>query len=93
MNNNKNQRDKVRTDNWFSVSTVIISTIGILAIGLTAATMHPIQVQASPSGCPDPGQCTCNAATGVMTDHAMIDSNGNLLPGAQINNGCDGTGN
>jgi hypothetical protein len=24
-----------------------------------------------PSGCPDPGQCTCNAATGVMTDHAM----------------------
>jgi hypothetical protein len=28
-----------------------------------------------------------------MTDHAMMDSNGNLLPGAQINNGCDGTGN
>lgn len=57
-------------------------------IGLTTTTMHPTQVQASPSDCPHPGQCTCNAASGVMTDHAMVDSDGNLLPGAQINNGC-----
>jgi hypothetical protein len=55
--------------------------------------MHPTQVQASgPSACPDPGQCTCNAAKGVMTDHAMVDANGNLLPGAQVNNGCTESG-
>ncbi|PWU79854.1 MAG: hypothetical protein DLM72_15275 [Candidatus Nitrosopolaris wilkensis] len=72
---------------------IILAAVAILAIGLTATTMHPTQVQASPSGCPDPGQCTCNTQTGVMTDHAMVDSNGNLLPGAQIHNGCDGTGN
>jgi hypothetical protein len=72
---------------------VIIATVGILAIGLTATPMHPAQVQASgPSAWPDPGQCTCNAASGVMTDHAMVDPNGNLLPGAQINNGCIETG-
>lgn len=90
MRRNKPDNKTIRTDQKFSVSMAIISTIGILAIGLTATTMH---VQASLSGCPDPGQCTCNAATGVMTDHAMVDSNGNVLPGAQINNGCDGTGN
>jgi hypothetical protein len=47
-------------------------------------TMHqPTQVQAAgPSGCPDPGQCTCNAASGVMTDHAM------QAPFNRINNGC-----
>jgi hypothetical protein len=37
-------------------------------------------------------QCTCNAATGVMTDHAMVDANGNMLPGAQINNCCTESG-
>ena len=32
----------------------IIATVGILAIGLTATTMHPTQVQSSgPSACPD----------------------------------------
>jgi hypothetical protein len=56
--------------------------------------MHPTQqIQAAgPSTCPDLGQCTCNAASGVMTDHAMVDANGNLLPGAQINNGCTESG-
>jgi len=34
------------------------------------------------SACPDPGQCICNAATGVMTDHAMPP------PFNRINNGC-----
>jgi hypothetical protein len=71
---------------------VIIATVGILAIGLTATTMHPTEVQSG--GCMSrPGQCTNNAASGVMMDHAMVDSNGNLLPGTQINNDCDGTGN
>jgi hypothetical protein len=75
-------------------SSIILIAVAILAVGLTAATMHPTQVQAQggPSGCPDPGQCTCNAATGVMTDHAMVDANGNMLPGAQINNGCTESG-
>jgi len=27
-----------------------------------------------------------------MTDHAMVDANGNMLPGAQINNGCTESG-
>jgi len=32
----------------------IIATVGILAIGLTATTMHPTQLQSSgPSVCPD----------------------------------------
>jgi hypothetical protein len=38
------------------------------------------------SGCPDPGHCTCNAATGVMTDHAMAP------PFNRINNGCTESG-
>ena len=75
-----------------TINSIILTAVAILAIGLTATTMHPTQVQASPSGCPDPGQCTCNAATGVMTDHAMVDANGNMLPGAQINNGCTESG-
>jgi len=53
---------------------VILATLGILAIGLTAtSTMTPMTVQAAggPSGCPDPGHCTCNAATGVMHDDLM----------------------
>ena len=32
---------------------VIIATVGILAIGLTATTMHPTEVQSSGSACPD----------------------------------------
>ena len=76
-----------------TINSIILTAFAILAIGLTATTMHPTQVQASgPSACPDPGQCTCNAASGVMTDHAMVDANGNLLPGAQINNGCTESG-
>jgi hypothetical protein len=76
-----------------TISSIILSTIAILVVGLTSTTMHPTQVQAAgPSACPDPGQCTCNAATGVMTDHAMVDANGNMLPGAQINNGCTESG-
>jgi hypothetical protein len=34
------------------------------------------------AACPDPGQCTCNSASGVMTDHAMTP------PFNRINNGC-----
>lgn len=42
--------------------------------------------QGGPSACPDPGQCTCNAASGVMTDHAMAP------PFNRINNGCTESG-
>jgi hypothetical protein len=70
-----------------TMNSIILSTIAIVAIGLTATTMHPTQVQASgPSACPDPGQCTCNAASGVMTDHAM------QAPFNRINNGCTESG-
>lgn len=52
-------------------SSIIRSAVSILVIGLTTTTRHqPKQVQAQsgrPSGCPDAGQCTCNAARG----HAM----------------------
>ena len=41
-----------------------------------------VSAQGGPSACPDPGQCTCNAATGVTTDHAMSP------PFNRINNGC-----
>jgi len=65
----------------------ILIALAILATGLTATTMHPTQVQASgASACPDPGQCTCNAASGVMTDHAM------QPPFNRINNGCTESG-
>ncbi len=37
-----------------------------------------------PSGCPDPGHCTCNAASGVMHD--------DLMPNFPINNGCTESG-
>jgi len=44
----------------------------VLAL-LTSLMMigQPASVQGGPSACPDPGQCTCNPATDVMTDHAM----------------------
>lgn len=77
----------IRTDKKFSFSMVILATLGILAIGLTAtSTMTPMTVQAAggPSGCPDPGHCTCNAATGVMHD--------DLMPNFPINNGCTESG-
>ncbi|MDQ6862946.1 MAG: hypothetical protein M3044_03905 [Thermoproteota archaeon] len=69
--------------------SIILSAAAILVIGLTATTMHqPTQVQAQcgPSGCPDPGQCTCNTASRVMTDHAM------QAPFNGINNGCTESG-
>jgi hypothetical protein len=72
------------------MNSIMLSTIAILVVGLTSTTMHPTQqIQADsggPSGCPDPGQCTCNAASGVMTDHAM------QAPFNRINNGCTESG-
>jgi hypothetical protein len=41
-----------------------------------------VSAQGGPSACPDPGKCTCNPSTGVMTDHAMSP------PFNRINNGC-----
>ena len=57
----------------FLVSSVTV----IMMIGQQSVT-----AQGGPSACPDPGQCTCNPATGVMTDHAMSS------PFNRINNGC-----
>ncbi|MFZ0514569.1 MAG: hypothetical protein WAM14_23395 [Candidatus Nitrosopolaris sp.] len=55
----------------------------LLLIPTTVAAFGYAHAQSGgPSGCPDPGQCTCNAATGVMTDHAM------QAPFNLINNGC-----
>ena len=70
-----------------TITSIILTAAAMLAIGLTTTTIHPTQVQASgPSACPDPGQCTCNAANGVMTDHAMPP------PFNRINNGCTESG-
>jgi uncharacterized membrane protein YgcG len=55
---------------------VAIPTLGLLTMGLTTITAH------AAAACPDPGQCTCNSASGVMTDHAMAP------PFNRINNGC-----
>ena len=61
----------------FVVLVVLVSSVAaIMMIGL------PAFAQGGPSACPDPGQCTCNPASGVMTDHAMSP------PFNRINNGC-----
>jgi hypothetical protein len=63
------------------VLTLLISSV--LAIVLTMMIgQQPVSAQGGPSACPDPGQCTCNPSTGVMTDHAMSP------PFNRINNGC-----
>jgi uncharacterized Zn-binding protein involved in type VI secretion len=43
----------------------------LLVASVTTIRQQPASAQGDPSACPDPGQCTCNPATGVMTDHAM----------------------
>jgi hypothetical protein len=74
---NVNINKTIRTDKQFSVSMVAViafATLAILTIGLTATTVQA----AGPSGCPDPGHCTC--INGVMHD--------DLMPDYPINNGC-----
>jgi hypothetical protein len=62
-----------------------IMLIALLAAAIIGITTTATTVQAAgPSGCPDPGHCTCNAATGVMHD--------DLMPQFPINNGCTETG-
>ncbi len=82
MTNNIGKNNKIRTDQKFSVSVALIAAVAILTIGLTATTMHPQQAQASASGCPDGHVCTCDPASGVLTDHTS---------GFQVNDGCDGS--
>ena len=49
------------------IATIMVTSI----VMLTTLPLDYIQAQSGgPSGCPDPGHCTCNAASGVMTDHA-----------------------
>ena len=60
-------------------------TIGVVAVvamitATTVATITPVHAQKA--ACPDHGYCTCNPASGVMTDHAMEP------PYNKINNGC-----
>jgi hypothetical protein len=68
------------------VNIVIIAAailaFAILTTGLTATPVYA----PGPSACPDPGYCTCNAASGVMTDHKMAP------PFNRINNGCTESG-
>jgi hypothetical protein len=67
---------------------VILVVIIVLLVASVTTTMimvrqQPVSAQGGPSACPDPGQRTCNPATGVMTDHAMSP------PFNRINNGCN----
>jgi hypothetical protein len=56
--------------------------VGIVTVvAMTTAGTSSVIAQGQVS-CPHPGQCTCNPATGVMTDHAMPP------PFNKINNGC-----
>ena len=74
-----NTNKKIRMGKVFLVSIAIaVSSLAIFTVGLPVA---PVQAS-GPSACPDPGQCTCNAASGVMTDHAM------QYPFNRVNNGC-----
>ena len=73
---------KIRTDKLFLRSIVVaVAAVSMLAILTTGSTATTVQA-AGPSGCPDPGYCTCNTASGVMTDHKMEP------PFNRINNGC-----
>jgi hypothetical protein len=64
-----------------NIILLAIFAAAVIATLLTTTTTI-VQVQAGGPGCPDPGYCTCNAASGVMTDHAMDP------PFNKINNGC-----
>jgi hypothetical protein len=61
------------------IATIVVASMTML-MAVSLGYQHA--QSAGPSGCPDPGHCTCNAATGVMTDHAMAP------PFNRINNGC-----
>ncbi len=61
--------------------SLVLALLAQSVTGITTMIGQPASAQAGPSGCPDPGQCTCNPASGVMIDHAMS-------PPIPINNGC-----
>lgn len=65
---------------------MILAAGGIIPLGVSMSAVQAFADSGGPSGCPDPGQCTCNAASGVMTDHAMPP------PFNRINNGCTESG-
>jgi hypothetical protein len=76
----------MRKDKAVVISSVVIG-VAILAFAILMAGLTVTPAYApGPSACPDPGQCTCNAASGVMTDHAM------QAPFNRINNGCTESG-
>ena len=63
------------------VLALLLSSVTAMIIMMMIG-QQTVYAQGGPSACPDPGQCTCNAASGVMTDHAMPP------PFNRINNGC-----
>jgi len=67
-----------------AITMISLFAVTIVSIGNdnNNNAMMTAYAQGGPSACPDPGQCTCNAASGVMTDHAMSP------PFNRINNGC-----
>lgn len=67
--------------------TILMGLIVIISsmLSLTAAGATMVQAVRL-SACPDPGHCTYNPATGVMTDHEMEP------PFNRINNGYTETG-
>ena len=60
----------------------LVTAIGMTSMAISSMNIKDAFAQGGASGCPDPGQCTCNPASGVMTDHAMAP------PFNRINNGC-----
>jgi hypothetical protein len=57
------------------IHTFIVPVVLALLLSSVTAKIimigQPVFAQGGPSACPDPGQCTCNPAMDVMTDHAM----------------------
>ena len=69
-----------------AITMISLFAVTIVSIGSSNNNTMKVYAQGGPSACPDPGQCTCNAASGVMTDHAMSP------PFNRINNGCTESG-
>jgi hypothetical protein len=78
-----NTNEKIGRHKTFFGGTVMVAAILTLATLTVGLTVTPVQAGGpGPSACPDPGMCTCNKDTGVMTNHAMEP------PFNRINNGC-----
>jgi hypothetical protein len=61
------------------IVSLIIAVVAMATVSLYSVDLAQAQESNCPSG---PGNCTCNPASGVMTDHGMQE------PFNRINNGC-----